>query len=123
MLLPVACLYRDVLFPTMDHSPRHPGVVGTFGISVMATQRSSFAKRERDRAKKAKQAAKREARLEKNTDDDEDVEEEVPAGPQESAEVIMEKLAKLHAAFEDDKIEFEDFEEQKEDLMSRIPIE
>lgn len=89
----------------------------------MATQRSSFAKRERDRAKKAKQAAKREARLEKNTDDDEDVEEEVPTGPQESAEVIMEKLAKLHAAFEDDKIEFEDFEEQKEDLMSRMPIE
>ena len=35
----------------------------------------------------------------------------------------MEKLAKLHAAFEDDKIEFEDFEEQKEDLMSRMPID
>lgn len=88
----------------------------------MATQRSSFAKRERDRAKKAKQAAKREARLEKNNDTD-DEEEEVPTGPQESAEVIMEKLAKLHAAFEDDKIEFEDFEEQKEDLMSRMPID
>lgn len=89
----------------------------------MATQRSSFAKRERDRAKKAKQAAKREARLEKNNDTDDEVDEEVPAGPQESAEVIMEKLAKLHAAFEDDKIEFEDFEEQKEDLMSRMPID
>lgn len=89
----------------------------------MATQRSSFAKRERDRAKKAKQAAKREARLEKNNDDDDVDEEEVPTGPQESAEVIMEKLAKLHAAFEDDKIEFEDFEEQKEDLMARMPID
>ncbi len=90
----------------------------------MATQRSSFAKRERDRAKKAKQAAKREARLDKSPDDDEDVEEEaVSTGPQESAEVIMEKLAKLHAAFEDDQIEFEDFEEQKADLMARMPIE
>lgn len=89
----------------------------------MATQRSSFAKRERDRAKKAKAAAKRESRLEKTPDDEEVEEEAVPTGPQESAEVIMEKLAKLHAAFEDDKIEFEDFEEQKEDLMSRIPID
>ncbi|WP_436794980.1 hypothetical protein [Actinospongicola halichondriae] len=89
----------------------------------MATQRSSFAKRERDRAKKAKAAAKRESRLDK-TPDDEDVEEEaVPTGPQESAEVIMEKLAKLHALFDDDKIEFEDFEEQKADLMARMPIE
>ncbi len=90
----------------------------------MATQRSSFAKRERDRAKKAKQAAKREARLDKTTDDDEEVEEEeVSTGPQESAEAIMEKLAKLHAAFEDDQIEFEDFEEQKADLMARMPLE
>lgn len=88
----------------------------------MATQRSSFAKRERDRAKKAKAAAKREARLEKTPDDDE-VEDEVPAGPQESAEVIMEKLAKLHEAFDDNKIEFEDFEEQKAELMARMPIE
>lgn len=88
----------------------------------MATQRSSFAKRERDRAKKAKAAAKREARLEKGTDDEDDEEEEV-VQPTESAEVIMEKLAKLHEAFDDDKIEFEDFEEQKAELMARMPIE
>lgn len=89
----------------------------------MATQRSSFAKRERDRAKKAKQAAKREARLDKSTDDDDIEDDDVATGPQESAEVIMEKLAKLHAAFEDNQIEFEDFEEQKAELMARMPIE
>jgi hypothetical protein len=88
----------------------------------MATQRSSFAKRERDRAKKAKQAAKREARLDKTPDDDE-VEDEPVVQSTESAEVIMEKLAKLHEAFDDDKIEFEDFEEQKAELMARMPIE
>lgn len=88
----------------------------------MATQRSSFAKRERDRAKKAKQALKREARLEKPADDEEEDTEEVTQ-PTESAEIIMEKLAKLHAAFDDDQIEFEDFEEQKADLMARMPIE
>lgn len=88
----------------------------------MATQRSSFAKRERDRARKAKQAAKREARLEKNNDDEDDVDEETPQVT-EPAEVVMEKLAKLHQAFDDDKIDFEDFEEQKAELMARMPIE
>lgn len=88
----------------------------------MATQRSSFAKRERDRAKKAKQAAKREARLEKPEDEDGEEQEETVQST-ESAEVIMEKLAKLHAAFDDDQIEFEDFEEQKAELMARMPIE
>ncbi len=88
----------------------------------MATQRSSFAKRERDRAKKAKAAAKRESRLEKSPDDEDEEVEETPQST-ESAEVIMEKLAKLHEAFDDDKIEFEDFEEQKAELMARIPID
>lgn len=89
----------------------------------MATQRSSFAKRERDRAKKAKAAAKREARLEKGTDEDGDEEEEEVVQSTESAEVIMAKLAKLHEAFDDNQIEFEDFEEQKAELMARMPIE
>ncbi len=90
----------------------------------MATQRSSFAKRERDRAKKAKAALKRESRLDKSPDDVEDGDEveETPVST-ESAESIMDKLAKLHEAFDDDKIEFEDFEEQKADLMARMPIE
>ena len=43
----------------------------------------------------------------------------MPTGPQESAEVIMEKLAKLHAAFEDDKIEFE---ETKQELLSQLQV-
>jgi hypothetical protein len=89
----------------------------------MATQRSSFAKRERDRAKKAKAAAKREARLEKGTDDEEEGDEEEEVVATEPAEVVMDKLAKLHEAFDDDKIEFEDFEEQKADLMARMAIE
>jgi hypothetical protein len=88
----------------------------------MATQRSSFAKRERDRAKKAKQAAKREARLDKGNADDE-VEDDEPAQATEPAEVVMEKLAKLHEAFDDNRIDFEDFEEQKAELMARMPIE
>lgn len=87
----------------------------------MATQRTSFAKRERDRAKKAKQAAKREARLDKSPDD-EGIDDDLEVAT-EPAEVVMEKLAKLHEAFENDQIEFEDFEEQKADLMARMQID
>lgn len=91
----------------------------------MGTQRSSFAKRERDRAKKAKAAAKRESRLEKPSDEDlEDEEETTTAtGPQESAEALMDKLAKLHERFDDGGMDFDDFEEQKAELMARMPIE
>ncbi len=88
----------------------------------MATQRSSFAKRERDRAKKARAAAKREARLERKQSDDTEEEEESQV-PTEDPEVLMDKLAKLHEAFDDDKIEFEEFEEQKAELMARMPID
>ena len=42
----------------------------------MATGRSSFAKRQRDMAKKAKAAAKREKRLEKGDEDELELEEE-----------------------------------------------
>ena len=67
---------------------------------------------------------KREARLDKTPDDEDDVEaEDAAPQPTESAEAIMDKLAKLHEAFDDDKIEFEDFEEQKADLMARMPLE
>ena len=89
----------------------------------MGTQRSSFAKRERDRAKKAKQAAKREARLEKNTGTQDDEVEDEAAQTTEPADVVMDKLAKLHEAFDDNRIDFEDFEEQKAELMARMPIE
>lgn len=91
----------------------------------MATQRSSFAKRERDRAKKAKAAAKRDVRINGKEDGDEEVDEDgvVTVPSNETAEEIMAKLALLHEAFSDDQIEFEDFEEQKADLMARMPLE
>ena len=62
----------------------------------MATGRSSFAKRQRDMAKKAKAAQKREKRLEKTDDVDElDEEMEEDTGPRLSNEEIME-LSLIH---------------------------
>ena len=92
----------------------------------MAAQRTSFEKLQRDRAKKAKQAAKREKRFDKSTDDEsEELEPLAPAAPgtELSAGELLKRVEDLHRLFEDKKISFEDFEEQKADLMARISVD
>ena len=92
----------------------------------MAAQRTSFEKLQRDRAKKAKQAAKREKRLEKGNE--EETEELAPMAPAEpgtelSAGELLARVEEIHRLFDDKKISFEDFEEQKADLMARISVD
>ena len=94
----------------------------------MAAQRTSFEKLQRDRAKKAKQAAKREKRLEKGNDTEtegEELEPMVPAEPgtELSAGELLKRVEEIHRLFDDKKISFEDFEEQKADLMARISVD
>ncbi len=92
----------------------------------MAAQRTSFEKLQRDRAKKAKAAAKREKRLDKGGDEDEALEELPPLGEpgvELSAGELLQRVEDLHRRFEDKKISFEDFEEQKADLMARISVD
>ena len=89
----------------------------------MAAQRTSFDKLQRDRAKKAKQAAKREMRLNK---DDEPVAEApvlVPEGGELSAGELLQLIEQIHRQFEAKQIDFEEFEERKADLMARLPID
>jgi hypothetical protein len=92
----------------------------------MAAQRTSFEKLQRDRAKKAKAAAKREKRLEKGTDEaDEGLTELAPAQPgvELSAAELLARVEEIHRLFEEKKLSFEDFEEQKADLMARISVD
>jgi hypothetical protein len=92
----------------------------------MAAQRTSFEKLQRDRAKKAKQAAKREKRFDKSNDTpDEELEPMPPAEPgtELSAAELLKRVEEIHRLFDDKKISFEDFEEQKADLMARISVE
>jgi len=91
----------------------------------MAAQRTSFEKLQRDRAKKAKAAAKREKRLDKTPDEPEELEPlpELVPGVELSAADLLQRVEDLHRAFEDKKISFEDFEEQKADLMARIAVD
>ena len=91
----------------------------------MAAQRTSFDKLQRDRAKKAKQAAKRETRLNKD-EIGADVEEApviVPEGGELSAGELLQLIEQIHRQFEAKQIDFEEFEERKADLMARLPID
>ena len=91
----------------------------------MAAQRTSFEKLQRDRAKKAKAAAKREKRLDKSPDEEAEIEELPPLGDgvELTAAELLQRVEDLHRRFEDKKISFEDFEEEKADLMARISVD
>ena len=92
----------------------------------MAAQRTSFEKLQRDRAKKAKQAAKREKRLDKTPEEGAEDEASWPPsepGTELSAAELLARVEEIHRLFEAKKISFEDFEEQKADLMARISVD
>jgi hypothetical protein len=94
----------------------------------MATQRTSFTKLQRDRAKKAKAAAKREKRIERAAEAKLANDEETPAsteggeGPISAAELLQE-IEVTHQRFEAKLMTYEEFEEKKAELLSRLPID
>ena len=93
----------------------------------MATQRTSFTKLQRDRAKKAKAAAKREKRQERSNPeggDDVATDTMVDDGVSElSAEELLKKIESIHRRFEAKTISYEEYEEEKADLLSRLPVD
>lgn len=92
----------------------------------MATQRTSFTKLQRDRAKKAKAAAKRERRLERAAEaregTDENEVESSTEGPISAAELLHE-IEVTHQRFEAKLMTYEEFEEKKAELLARLPID
>ena len=90
----------------------------------MATGRSSFAKRQRDMAKKAKAQAKREKKLEKSDELDEELDDElVDDGPKLSNDEIMEKVADLHRRYDDGQMDLDTFDEERASLMAQISVD
>ena len=89
----------------------------------MATQRTTYAKRERDRARQAKAAAKRERRQTR----DAEAGEETPAPPAGTEELtpaqLFAEIEEVHRAFAAEEISHEDFEAKKADLLARLPID
>lgn len=96
----------------------------------MAANRTTFEKLQRDRAKKAKAAAKREKRLARSqgTDGLEEIAEpvEVTVGDTSeplSAEELLKLVEKVHADYDSGTLTFEEFEEKKLELMERLTVD
>lgn len=91
----------------------------------MGASRTSFEKLQRDRAKKAKAAAKREKRFDK------DGEEESPTldpsqlapGQEIPPDQLLKMVADLHQQFEDEEISFEEFEDRKMELFALLTVD
>ena len=95
----------------------------------MATGRSSFAKRQRDMAKKARAEAKRQKRLGRGElydlehAGDDDVPEAPPAVLSTSNDEIMARVEDLHRRYDDGQIDLEAFDEQRASLMAQISVD
>jgi hypothetical protein len=88
----------------------------------VSRRRTTFGKLQRDRDKQAKQRAKQERRAERSEPGDEHDVPDAPA-PAVDQNAVLEKLAELHAAFDDGKIGFDDFEAQRDELTSQLRID
>ncbi|MBU6329228.1 MAG: hypothetical protein KGR18_04640 [Acidobacteria bacterium] len=89
----------------------------------MGAQRTSFEKLQRDRARKAKQAMKREKRLSGGGDTDEEPMVVLSTEGELSAAELLAQIELIHKQLEDKVISFDEFEERKIDLMARLPID
>lgn len=89
----------------------------------MATGRSSFAKRQRDMAKKAKAAAKREKRFDRDSAGGapDPAEEESASGL--SNDEIMTRLADLQSRYDDGRIDLDTFDEERAALQAQFSID
>jgi hypothetical protein len=95
---------------------------------TVGAQRTSFDKLQRDRAKKAKAAAKRERRqsLDAAAPDEADESPEVELtddGEEFSAAELLVRVEEIHRRFEAGTMSYDEFEERKVDLLSRLPID
>lgn len=92
----------------------------------MANRRTTFDKLQRERAKKAKAAAKRERRMERGeaTTVDE-VGDGVPSDGERklSATELLERIEQIHGQLNAGQIGMEEFEEKKAELLASLPID
>jgi hypothetical protein len=89
----------------------------------VASRGTTFAKQERDRAKKAKAALKRERREARDSADASPAPVPSVSGEGDvSPEELLRLVKELHDAYADERISLEDFEERKQELMARITV-
>ena len=92
----------------------------------MAARGTSVEKLQRDRAKKAKQAQKRERRQSgepRVSEDSDTMTVELSSEGELTAAELLAQIELIHKQLADEEIDFEEFEERKLDLMARLPID
>lgn len=100
----------------------------------MAGSRTTFEKLQRDRAKKAKAEAKRAKRMgltspngpqpsETPEEEPPDAEFGVNLDKELSAEELLTMVEVLQRQFDNEEIDFDEYEERKIELMTRLPID
>ena len=92
----------------------------------MVTQRTSFAKLQRDRDKQAKAAAKRDRRQDRQAGTAPTEEPELlldDSGKELTASELLALVESVHRQFDNKEIDFETFEEKKALLLSRLPVD
>jgi hypothetical protein len=81
-----------------------------------------FQKRMREKAKQEKAAAKRARRAERAeaalATSEEPADDDVP-----EQEDVIAQLAKLHERFDDDRIDFDTFQEEKQELIAQLRVD
>ena len=85
----------------------------------MATRRTTSSKRERERSKQAKAAAKRERRQDRSVETDEPG---LSAFDENTAttDELIERIAAMHEQYDAGQITFEAFDEEKTELMALL---
>lgn len=89
----------------------------------MARSNESFNRRERERAKKQKADAKRQRRLTRPESDDGDESTTEAADQPVDQGALLQRLAELNEAFEAGNLTFEDFDEQRAELIALIAVD
>lgn len=108
--------------PVSDESHRVRAVRSHPEEVRVAGQRTTFGKLQRERAKQAKQAAKRDRRHDRSSG--------VPAEPaplapgeQLSPAELLRRVEEIHRQYDAGKLTLEDFDEQRADLLARLPVD
>ncbi len=84
---------------------------------------ASYQKRMREKARQEKQQLKRERREQRAAEAAAAAEAgpvETPDGPPQ--ERVLAKLAELHKQFDDEQIDFDEFEERKAELIAQLSV-
>jgi hypothetical protein len=81
---------------------------------------ANFQKRQREKDRREKAAAKRERKAQRAESSDEPADEEAaPTVPQDR---VLAELAALHASFEAEQIDFDEFEDRKRELIAQLAV-